>query len=222
MVQSACNEISFFMLFRCTFPWKLYLLYSLHLSPKLLHCCHDTFSLWILSKEKCDTAPNLMASSFNLSLLTFEMKGAYSTCSERHEAVMWHVWMSLLSVCSGWNRRDAVKNVGVPAQSDPVPTETSEELGGQWAAATEKRLGHPTNQCARKLPRTLSSHARQGEWQLLSSRHHPKLWFTTFITCLPWKDTSGWREEKIVWLKEMFIWNTDIKKAMITFTIYTL
>lgn len=129
-----------------------------------------------------------MDSSFNLSRQSSEMEKASSRCSGSC-AVIWHVWI-LLSLCLGWNRGDAVKSVGVPAQSDQVPAQTSEKLGRQWAEATEERLGHPTDQCSWKLPRTLPSHACQGEWQLLSSPTQ-KLWFTAFITCLCRRTTNG-------------------------------
>lgn len=58
---------------------------------------------------------------------------------------------------------DAVKGLGVAAQNYPVLSETPEELVSQRAAQAEERLGHPTNQRARKLQRTLPTHARPSE-----------------------------------------------------------
>lgn len=57
----------------------------------------------------------------------------------------------------------SVKGLGVAAQNHPVLPETPEELLGKRAAQAEARLGHPTNQRARKLQRTVPPHARQGE-----------------------------------------------------------
>lgn len=61
----------------------------------------------------------------------------------------------------------AVKGLGVAAQNHPVLPETPEELVSQRAAQAEERLGHPTNQRARELQRTVPAHARQGEWQFM-------------------------------------------------------
>lgn len=58
---------------------------------------------------------------------------------------------------------DAVKGLGVAAQSYPLLSETPEELVSQRAAQAKERLGHPTNQRARKLQRTVPAHARQSE-----------------------------------------------------------
>lgn len=58
---------------------------------------------------------------------------------------------------------DAVEGLGIAAPSHPLLPETPEELVGQRAAPAEERLGHPTNQRARKLQRPVPAHARQSE-----------------------------------------------------------
>lgn len=57
----------------------------------------------------------------------------------------------------------AVKGLGVAAQNHPLLPKTPEGLVSQRAAQAEERLGHPTNQRARKLQRTVPTHARQSE-----------------------------------------------------------
>lgn len=64
---------------------------------------------------------------------------------------------------------DAVQGLGLAAPSHPLFPEAPEELVSQRAAQAEERLGHPANQRARELQRTVPAHARQSEWHFIRS-----------------------------------------------------
>ena len=88
-------------------------------------------------------------------------------------------WYALVSL-SGQYWRDAVKGLGLSTESYQVSTKASKRLLRQWVEATEERLGHPTNQRARKLPRALPPDACQGEWHVAWLQQIEVLlrWFT--------------------------------------------